>query len=111
VEIFAKQKYYPALDKFKLCGSFHGLPLDNVTFTLEIDRFYEDKLQTQFYRLSKPTRGFAPEPHRLLKKAGKNFALGWALPLDPFVMNIFGVIYFFTGYKILKKLPHMRQLI
>jgi len=30
-----------------------------------------------------PIRGFAPEPHRLLKKAGENFALGWALPIPP----------------------------
>jgi len=44
------------------------------------------------WALPKPTRGFAPGPHRLLKKAGENFILGWALPnppgalpLDPFL--------------------------
>jgi len=53
--------------------------------------------------LPKPTQGFAPGPHRLLKKAGENFALGWALPnppgaspLDPFLQ--IGVIFLFTGY-------------
>jgi len=53
-----------------------------------------------------PTRGFAPGPHRLLKKAGENFTLGWALPnppgakpLDPSLsyMDMFRIIYFFTG--------------
>jgi len=35
------------------------------------------------WALPKPTRGFAPGPHRLLKKAGENFILGWALPNPP----------------------------
>jgi len=54
------------------------------------------------WALPKPTQGFAPGPHRLLKKAGENFALDWALPnppgalpLDPFFV---GLYIFFTDY-------------
>jgi len=55
--------------------------------------------------LPKPTRGFAPGPHRLLEKAGENFVLGWALPnppgaspLNPFIVDIFGIIFFHRLY-------------